>query len=118
MRYFDISEFDSPDEPNSGRKHMKKRLLDSIDYAREVAGIPFEITSGYRTKKHNEEIGGSPTSSHLDGWAADIGCNNSTDREKILYGLVMAGFQRIGIAHNFIHCDVDPRKSPAVWLYK
>ena len=34
MKYFNISEFDSPDEIGSGAKHMKKNLLDSIDYAR------------------------------------------------------------------------------------
>ena len=117
MKYFNISEFDSPDEIGSGAKHMKKNLLDSLDYARGVAGVPFKITSGYRTAKHNKDIHGSPTSSHLNGWAADIYCDDVHVREKILYGLVTAGFQRIGIAHNFIHCDVDPNKNPAVWLY-
>lgn len=117
MRYFDISEFDSPDEPGSGAKHMKKVFLNAIDSARGEAGIPFKINSGYRTPEHNKSVGGSPTSSHLDGFAADIACTDSHTRQKILDALWIVGFNRIGIAHTFIHCDVDPRKKPAVWVY-
>ena len=116
MKHFDISEFDSPDKPGSG-KNMKPGFLSMLDAAREAAGVPFKINSGYRTKKHNKEIGGSPTSSHLDGFAADIACTDSYTRERIIFGLVHAGFQRFGVAKTFIHCDNDPRKSTAVWVY-
>ena len=116
MIYFDYSEFDSPDKIGSGKK-MKPHVLDMLDVARGSAGVPFKINSGYRTKEHNEKVGGSPTSSHLGGWAVDIHCTDSSTRERILYGLIRAGFQRIGIAKTFIHADVDPYKQPAIWLY-
>jgi zinc D-Ala-D-Ala carboxypeptidase len=116
MRYFKLTEFASPDELGSEKK-MKQSFLQMIDRARASSGVPYKITSGYRTESHNKAIGGSPTSSHLKGWAADIECANSNQRERILFGLVVAGFHRIGIAKTFIHCDCDPAKPDAVWLY-
>lgn len=122
LEYFDISEFDSPDEVGSG-KYMDATFLEMLDDARGWAGIPFKITSGYRTPSHNAYVGGvqaglkSKGSSHLFGYAADIACNNSADREIILNAVIEAGFRRIGIAKTFIHVDNDPDKNPAVWLY-
>lgn len=117
MKHFDISEFDSPDKSGSGKKHMKKEFLKAIDLARDYAGVPFTITSGYRTPEHNREVGGVKTSSHIKGYAADIACTDPYTRLRILRGLFAAGFNRIGIAHTFIHCDVDPDKNSAVWVY-
>jgi zinc D-Ala-D-Ala carboxypeptidase len=122
MLHFELSEFDSPDEIGSG-KLMDAAFLQMLDDARGIAGIPFRITSGYRTPSHNAYVGGvqpslkSKGSSHLFGYAADIACNSSADREVILNSLIRAGFRRIGIANGFIHVDNDPDKNAAVWLY-
>ncbi len=116
MRHFEINEFDSPDLKGSGN-NMNKYMLTLLDNAREASGTPFEINSGYRTKEHNKEIGGSVTSSHLGGWAVDIHCIDSYLREKIIFGLIVVGFQRIGIAKTFIHVDLDPKKNIAIWIY-
>lgn len=122
MLHFELSEFDSPDEIGSG-SNMDATFLQMLDDARGIAGIPFRITSGFRTPSHNAYVGGvqpslkSKGSSHLFGYAADIACNNSADREVILNSLIRAGFRRIGIANTFIHCDNDPDKNPAIWLY-
>ena len=122
MKYFKLSEFDSPDEVGSG-SNMDATFLEMLDDARGWAGIPFKITSGFRTPSHNAYVGGkipnnkSKGSSHLFGYAADIACNNSSDREIILNALIEAGFRRIGIANTFIHVDNDIDKNPAVWLY-
>jgi zinc D-Ala-D-Ala carboxypeptidase len=122
MLHFELSEFDSPDEIGTG-KLMDAAFLQMLDDARGIAGIPFRITSGFRTPSHNAYVGGvqpslkSKGSSHLFGYAADIACNNSADREVILNSLIRAGFRRIGIANGFIHVDNDPDKNAAVWLY-
>ena len=116
MTHFQLSEFDSPDVKGSGSK-MSSYVLERLDYARGVSGIPYKINSAYRTELHNTLIKGSPTSSHLGGWAVDIHCTDSRSRERIVHGLVQAGFQRIGIANTFIHADIDPHKNPAIWLY-
>jgi len=117
MRHFNHHEFDSPDAPGSGAK-MDPEFLELLDDARQLAGVPFKINSGYRTPKRNKTVGGTENSSHLRGYAADISCTNSTQRFRIIAALIAAGFTRIGIGRSFIHVDNDPLKTPGVsWLY-
>ncbi|QDP57160.1 MAG: putative peptidase M15 [Prokaryotic dsDNA virus sp.] len=119
LKYFKLSEFDSPDEPNSGSK-MDKKFLEKLDYARHNAGIPFKINSGYRTKAWNSKVGGRVGSSHTGdvGRAADIAYNGSRDRYIIVKSLMEVGITRIGIGKSFIHCDVDKQKDQdVIWLY-
>lgn len=117
LKHFKISEFDSPDLPNSG-VNMDQQFLIKLDLARELAGTPFFINSGYRTKEHNALVGGTLNSSHLKGLAADILCFSSIERYKIIGGLISAGFKRLGIANGFIHVDLDTSKRQnVVFLY-
>ena len=117
FKYFTLKEFDSPDELNSGFK-MNIQFLELLDFARELAGIPFKISSGYRTEKHNALVGGRVGSSHLKGLAADIHYSNSSERYLILSSLIQCGARRIGLGKTFIHVDVDEAKSQNVmWTY-
>lgn len=117
LRWFRLEEFNSPDDPLSYKK-MEEELVKKLDFAREVAGIPFVITSGYRTKAQNKKVGGVYNSSHCKGLAADIFCDNNTNRWKIVDSLIKARFNRIGIAKNFIHVDCDEdKKEGVIWLY-
>jgi zinc D-Ala-D-Ala carboxypeptidase len=117
MKHFSLDEFDSPDVKGSGSK-MNTSFLLRLDELRERCDFPFKINSGYRTKEHNEKVGGSHRSSHLDGIAVDIHCNDSARRFKIVSEAVKMGFSRIGIANTFIHIDDDTTKSQGViWLY-
>lgn len=43
-----------------------------LDPIREVFGNPIMVTSGYRCSQLNAACGGSPTSEHKTGFAADI----------------------------------------------
>ena len=117
MKYFELNDFDSPDEPNSG-VYMDRNFLDMLDKAREYAGVAFVINSGYRSKAHNKKVGGVKNSSHRKGCAADIAVISSRRRYKILEGLQKAGFNRIGIGNSFIHVDNDPDKAQnVIWTY-
>lgn len=117
MKYFKLSEFDSPDETGSG-KNMNEGFLARLDLAREIAGITFIVTSGYRTNKHNELVGGVDSSAHTKGYAADLACRDSVSRWIIIKALFEAGFNRIGIADTFIHVDSDPDKTGnVIWTY-
>ena len=122
MRYFNYTEFDSPDELGSG-KNMSPKILEMLDIAREKYDKPIKITSGYRTQAYNEDLKArgykaSKNSSHLKGLAVDIHCNNSKDRFELVDILLDVGFNRIGIANTFIHADIDEDK-PAhlIWTY-
>ena len=117
MKYFTYSEFDSPDLIGSGHE-MQEIFLEQLDLARGFSNVPYVINSGFRTPYWNEQVGGVPDSSHLTGWAADIRADSSNRRYLVLKGLIEAGFTRIGIGQNFIHCDCDPSKAGNVtWLY-
>jgi len=72
------------------------------------------ITSGYRCEAHNKEVGGVEDSAHMKGLAADIKCEDSSYRFLLIAALMKAGFKRIGIYHNFIHCDLDETKDQKV----
>ena len=121
MLHFDIQEFDCPSLPNSGI-NMDDAFLQMLDDARSIAGISFNITSGYRTKEMNELVGGVSNSSHLIGKAADISVQSGNERYIILNALIKAGFNRLGVAKTFIHCDNDSleqggTKPNSIWTY-
>ena len=118
LKHFTYEEFDSPDLPGSGFANMDRNFLEMLDYARQIARAPFKINSGYRTKEHNEKVGGKPQSSHLVGKAADIGISSSQERWNVLTALQDAGFTRLGVGNTFIHVDSDSSKtSKVIWTY-
>lgn len=122
MKHFRISEFDSPDQKGSG-ENMKPEFREMIDHARTLAGVPFKVTSGFRTQEHHNSIykklGRKPTNSaHLRGYASDIAVSSGSNKYAILRACIMAGFNRIGIADSFIHVDCDPSlPQNVVWTY-
>ena len=121
INYFRYHEFDSPLQQGSGQL-MQPSFLHMLNQARHYAGIPFEITSGFRIEADIERLEKagykvSKNSSHLKGYAADIACESGSDRLKIVQALLEAGFTRIGIAKTFIHCDNDPDKLDSIWTY-
>ncbi len=83
-------------------------LVKRLDSAREIAGVPFVITSGLRTPEHSFEVGGSAGDAHTRGFAVDLRCKDSRTRFLIMKGLIMAGFRRIGDEIDHIHADIDP----------
>lgn len=83
-----------------------------LNIARAIARIPFHINSWTRCEKHNNKIGGAPSSSHLKGIASDIGYTNSTELFTIINALQLCGFKRILVYPKslFIHVDSDSTK--------
>jgi uncharacterized protein YcbK (DUF882 family) len=117
IKYFKSSEFDSPDKFDSG-KLMRREFVQILDNLRAHCSFPFHITSGYRTREHNIEEGGTNNSAHLRGWAADILVIGNRNRFTLLRGAFTFGISRIGVGKNFIHLDTDPSLPPnTIWTY-
>ena len=132
MKYFKISEFDSPDVKDSG-KNMDKEFLLFIDELRKRCEIgPFRITSGYRSQAYHDDLTKrgyhtSKTSAHLKGLAADIALSDSQKRAKFVFYAMELTHElklpfRVGLAGkskgNFVHIDIDKtKKSPKLWVY-
>lgn len=116
-KYFELSEFDSPDAPGSGAMYMDRSFVQRLDRARGRAGVPFVIISGYRTFGHNLDVGGVLDSAHLLGLGADIETTPAT-KGIIVEALLNEGFTRLGIGDNSVHVDADPYKPQKVaWRY-
>lgn len=83
MRYFTFNELFRSDTalkmgidnmPNSPdiRDSLTRLVNEILDPVRGRWGSPIRVTSGYRCKELNKAVGGSRTSQHLVGEAADI----------------------------------------------
>jgi len=115
MKYFKRSEFKCP---CCGLENTSDSHLAMLDDAREIAGVPFVISSGCRCVEHNKEVGGKIGSEHLTGHGTDIVADNSHHRLRIVIGLLGAGFRRIGIGKDFIHAGSSILlPSEVMWLY-
>lgn len=77
--------------PNRQEEQNLNALVDKIlDPLREAYGKPIIITSGFRCEELNSLIGGSKTSQHRTGQAADIRTIVDTPEEnKKLYDLII-----------------------------
>ena len=71
MRYFTEKELRIENAPEQVKKNMAALVEKVLDPLREKIGA-IRINSGYRTPAYNKQIGGSPTSQHITGQAADI----------------------------------------------
>lgn len=71
--------------------HLKALIEHVLDPLREAYGNPIRVTSGYRCPALNKAVGGSPTSDHMRGCAADIvGTPNTKAENKRLFNLVQS----------------------------
>ena len=50
------------------------RLASELERVQALLGAPLDISSGYRCAALNEAVGGSDTSQHVQGLAADFAC--------------------------------------------
>lgn len=70
--------------PNTYQKMNLNKLIDNVlDPIRFRWGAPIYVNSGFRSGKLNELIGGSKTSFHMKGLAADITTGNPKDNRKL-----------------------------------
>lgn len=82
MRYFTLQELiasttakknNIKNEPNEEQtKHLVELVDTVLDPLREDWGSAVIVNSGFRCEKLNKLVGGSPTSAHKLGYAADI----------------------------------------------
>lgn len=91
MRYFTLEELcqsqtatrlglDNTPTPDV-QKSLEALVENILDPLRTLIGRPITISSGYRSPKVNKAVGGSPTSQHVLGEAADINCHAIGTRE-------------------------------------
>ena len=115
MKYFTQRDFERC-SPSCKTSDMHPEFMRKLDHARELSGIPFVLTSAYRTVEHELPKGRNGLSTHTKGRAVDIVADTSRKRYVIVQALMQSGITRIGINFDqgFIHADDDPDKSEAL----
>lgn len=97
---------------------IKLGLLKSWELLRILLNHPISVISGYRCPAHNAEIGGSPTSRHLEGMALDIACKGYDLYSKDAFrAFINAGFKGIGRSKSRGICHLDVRPRHTFWTY-
>ena len=103
MKYFSFSEFfksdvaekhqvkNIPDDAQLSQVlgNIKALVLNVLDPLRATIDRSIIITSGYRSQRVNELVGGSKTSQHLLGKAADIHVKGYTPQQmEVVYHMI------------------------------
>ena len=111
--------FTKETDPKIDFEKVDHSALTMLEIARDIAGIPFKITSTYRTPEHSEEVGGFKGDAHTEipCTAFDIACVDSVSRYRIVNACFYAGFKRIGFNKVHVHVDASLTKPQGVlWL--
>ena len=98
---------------------IDESLVVLLQCIREHFGKPITITSGYRTGTHNTAVGGSRSSQHLLGKAADIQVAGVSVEDVAAYaeslmpawGGVGRYPVKAGRTKGWVHVDTRPNKS-------
>lgn len=93
MKYFTIEEMTKSSTAKAngidntpsdeGVLKLQKLIEAVLDPLREWYGKPIRVNSGFRCEALNEAVGGSDTSQHRLGEAADITVGSKTENEKL-----------------------------------
>ncbi len=98
---------------------IDESLVVLLQCIREHFGKPITITSGYRTGTHNTAVGGSRSSQHLLGRAADIQVAGVSVEDVAAYAeSLLPGWGGVGRypvkagrTKGWVHVDTRPNKS-------
>lgn len=103
-----------PNVPNAEQiANLEILVNDILQPLREQFGKPIRVTSAFRSDAVNKHIGGSKTSQHCKGQAADLVCEDNAH----LFGIIRKNFkftQLIWEAGNsiqpsWVHVGYDPK---------
>lgn len=88
------------------------KLVNSLQTIRDHYKKKIYINSGYRCAKHNKAVGGSASSQHTKGKAADIVVKGIAPKEVAAFAESI-GIKGIGLYDTFVH--IDTRTNKAYW---
>ncbi|OQO92310.1 M15 family metallopeptidase [Saccharomonospora piscinae] len=95
-----------------------RRVMWQLEALRHKLGDrPLVVTSGFRSVSCNSSVGGSSTSLHMYGTAADLGLGSSPTQCQMYHGAKSAGFEEIlgqGYPNHNDHVHVG-NKSSRFW---
>lgn len=133
MQYFTISELCASttarqrgidNTPTAeARANMETLITQCLDPIRRIYGRPIIVTSGYRSPALNAAVGGSSTSQHMTGQAADLVPASGGDLNGIFRAAVAFGdFDQLIIEQSgssrWVHVSYGPRHRRTILAYR
>ena len=96
--------------PNEEQKANLALLEASLERIQAIIG-PLHINSAFRSPKVNFAVGGSASSAHLEGYAADFTCPSFGTPLEICKRLEIANipFDQLIQEGTWVHWSIDPR---------
>lgn len=94
--------------------HLNELVNDFLQPLRYALGLPVNVSSGYRCLRLNSAVGGSSTSAHLIGYAADITCPLMAFNKFVNY--VKDWVKKNNIKFDQLIIETD-KKTGAQWLH-
>jgi hypothetical protein len=121
MKYFTLKELtrsataEAKGIDNTPTPEVEKNLTllveNVLDPLRKLSGKPITVNSGYRCPELNKAVGGSKTSDHVKGFAADITGGSKEENERLFYLIKYNfNFKQLIDEKNFswVHVSYDP----------
>lgn len=125
MKHFTFQEFERSETaarlkidnrmPEIAEAHVVELVDILLDPLREAWGGPLIVTSGYRCAELNRAVGGSATSAHLAGWAADLVPDGDDPRG--VQGLVDFAIEWLTATALPLDQLIDERSGGSRWLH-
>lgn len=114
-----------PNIPGSIAISNMQKLVAGLEQIRTLLGDkPIRISSGFRSTAVNSAVGGSKTSAHVLGFAADFTCPAFGDPRDIVAAIAKSGivFDQVILEHPpgrnpWVHISFDPRARRQVFEY-
>lgn len=113
--HFWLYEFECKD--GSHQVVVQPELVEKLEILRAKVSerlgkdTPLIINSGYRNEKHNEAVGGAPSSQHLYGTASDVQLPIGLTVDEFAELGEQSGFHGIGLYYARVHFDVRGYKA-------
>ena len=124
MKHFTFNEFERSDTatqlkidnrmPELVEAHVVELVDILLDPLREAWGSPLIVTSGYRCSALNDAVGGSETSAHTAGWAADLVPGDPRWSAEELIDFAVEWITTNGLPYDQL---IDERSGGSRWLH-
>lgn len=92
-------------------KNLTLLIENILDPLRLIYGKPITVNSGYRCPELNKAVGGSKTSDHMKGFAADITGGSKEENER-LFNIIKHNFHFKQLIDErdflWVHVSYDP----------
>lgn len=96
-------------------------LAQVLERVQKILGGQIHINSAYRSPKVNAAVGGSLTSAHMEGYAADFTCKDFGTPLQVCQALAMSDLSYDQIIYEYeswCHLSIEPRMRKMVLTKK